>query len=246
MTLRIETWSRAFLSEVPFGAGDRGVHFPAMRRGFTLIEILVSVSIIAVLGLMAVPGTVRALARGGVNKGADEILRITGQAQILARRGVPSGPVESLPHYGVALLPLADGRVRLTIVYGDDAADTWLVDGIPGYEKTLPASLAVLVGQAEATPAPLAAPLVWFYQYGSGRPIVSPADQRPVSIGTRSTPPRSADLVFTGEDTYYTQTLPAVPFSPVCSDLQVRHARGGSYVVAFTQYPIGLANAEAL
>lgn len=246
METRIETSARGFIVAGPFREGDQRVDSLAMRRGFTLIEILVSVSIIAVLGLMAVPGTVRALARGGVNKGADDLMRIAAQAQVLARRGVPSGPVEGLPHYGVALLPLADGRVRITVVHGDDAGDTWLVEGVPGSEKTLPASLAVQVGFADGSPAPLVAPLVWFYQYGSGRPIVSPTDQRPVAIGTRSTPPRPADRVFTGEDKYYTQTLPAVPFSPVCSDLQVRHARGGSYVVAYTQYPIGLANAEAL
>ncbi len=212
------------------------------KRGFTLIELLVSIAIMTILGLMAIPGTVNALARGAVNNNADELLQVIHQAQLMARRAVPNGPPELQPHYGVALLPGPGGVVRATVLYGDTEADEWLVDGVPGFSRRISSTFLVSVGFAEGTPAPLAAPLAWFFQFGTAQPIANTADQTPVGVGTHSVPPQSPDRVFSGGDRYYSQDIPAIPASPICSDLNIRRANGGRYVVSIAIYDIGLAH----
>lgn len=225
---------------------------PTGRRGFTAIELLVTISIIAFMAALAAPAALEAINRSSVNRSADLILRVASQAQQFAlRRQALSPQVESCAHYGVALIP--DGTLcRVVLLYGDDAGDLMLADpadpaSLPALDLLLPASARVLFAEDAAGLAlvPLDRPLCWFYQYGTGRPLERPANQAPIGIATptlvldsKAAVKATIDYASVSSDEY-PGSLPTIPKSPVCSRLCLQ-THDGSLRLALAVYRPGL------
>lgn len=217
---------------------------PGLRRrvsiGFTAIELLVVVSIIAIVSLLGLPALIQALRKDAVNRGGDLLLRTASQAQTLAKLAKPPSDLINGPHYGVALIEQA-GRYRVQLIKGSATA-------AGGYEvlQDNPLSRQVRVWwcdpavSASGTPAiPLAGrDLIWFYQYGSGRPITAPPWQNPVSIGTPEQAARGQDAA---SGVFYMAALPYVGCSPVASHLSVR-AADDRYRLSVSIYAVGLGS----
>lgn len=211
------------------------------QKAFTLIELLVVLSIITILGLMAVPGTARAIARGAVNKAADDILRVAHQAQNLAQRAVPTGPTHACPHWGVAIVASADHHVYATVLHGTNGNDEWEVDGQPGFRVHLADHMRLYADLGSGLEL-LDGRMAWFYQYGTGWPIAAPDQQVPISIGTQGQAAQSADRISGSGSSWkgFAQAIPAIPPSPVARGLVVAPL-AGRYRVAIAIYDYGLS-----
>ncbi len=213
--------------------------------GFTIIELLISISVMSILGLMAVPGTVRAIARGSTNQAAEDLLRVAHQAEQFAKRGASEGPAALAPHWGVALVE-DNGTTYATVLYGATSNDEWMVDSQPGYRMTLP-PLFTIEADTGGGLQPLSGRLAWFYQYGTGWPIERPDRQMPINVGTE------AQAVITQESSgslgggfkLFRQFVDAVPASPICLALRVRR-NSSRYAVAVAVYDYGMNSARGM
>lgn len=169
-----------------------------MRRGFTLVELVVVLGLIAAIAGIALPVIMRLMERGAINKGADRILRAHRNARALALQQVLPLPGEEVKAYGVGIFPEGAGA-RVAVIYGSATAPDPLLgsDGNPVASWHLGTS-QVWYGEGGAEQA-LDKPLCWFYlprsgkvtRYGvsatSAAPFAQHFDQALVEVGV---PPR--------------------------------------------------------
>lgn len=204
--------------------------------GFTLVELAIVIAIIVALALASIPGILSITRRAALNSAVMRVQAVIVEAQRLARRTTPAAQVlTAASHYGVTLVT-DSGAPYITITYGTGIDDELVDgDGRPASRAVLPASLAVQWSAA-------APRLGWFFQYGTGRPLQSPTDQRPVDVGTSAVAARGLDS--TGGSNWsvvklYNPRIPAIPASPVATSLQLRQL-GGQAGVAIAVYSNGL------
>lgn len=213
--------------------------------GFTIIELLISISVMSILGLMAVPGTVRAISRGSTNQAADDLLRVAHQAEQFAKRGASEGPAAIAPHWGIALVE-DNGTTYATVLYGATSNDEWMVDSQPGYRLALAKPFVLEVDTGSGL-QPLSGRIAWFYQYGTGWPIERPDRQIPINVGTPAQVITKQKTSGSLGDNFriFRQFVDAVPASPICLGLRLRR-NSSRYAVALAVYDYGMANAHGV
>lgn len=201
--------------------------------GFTAIELVMVVSIIALLAAIATPAVLRAAQTARLAGAADGILRVHREVRILAMTRPPVAGAA----YGMALVATGDGGAYATALLGSSASDVLMADddgdGAPDTGSAarplllvpLPRSVELHVAQGAAgTAAPLAATLSWFYAWRTGAPRQTASAGSPISIGTRGHATARATQYFTsayGANDLLALARPVVPPSPVCSELAV-------------------------
>lgn len=136
------------------------------RRGFTLIELVIVLSVMLLLAGIAVAGTAASIRKGRINEAADQIREASGQASLYARTSTPS----STEFYGVKLVGDANPNY-VAIVFG--------APGLTNEIQVLPLNPNVQVFEDGQ---PLSGAKEWFYQYGSGFPF-DPSTGEPKSVG---------------------------------------------------------------
>jgi len=209
------------------------------RRAFTLIELVIVLTIMAVLMGMSAPGVLRALYRGRVNQAAESIITAHALARRLAMTTAPAGPIvpsdavagfgPASPHYGVRISTGSTQPV-VEVIRATGSAD-------PGLAVVATYDLAggVVVRTAanpQNQPQPLNGTLVWFYRYGSGQPIASSmAKDINVAIdiglpgwsstGDPNRPRASTISTAWGSDAIGIVSPNSFPGSPVCGYLEV-------------------------
>lgn len=188
------------------------------HAAFTLIELLVVFSIFAIMGALAVPAALEASRRAAISASVDGIQRVALRAQGLARHALSPIDPSTASHFGVGIF--RDGaQTYATVIFGTSVnpAAEYRADGEP--------VCRIALKQAEVLTENAATTQVgWFYQYGMGRPIRSPADQSPIGVGTPYQAARSPVLASDGFQ--LVPPLAEVPASPVCQNLVVARAHG--------------------
>lgn len=204
-----------------------------MRHGFTAIEIVVVISIIALLAAISAPAVLRAAQTARLASAADVLLRVHREARLLAM----TRPAVAGSRYGMVVEVPADGPAYAAILLGTAATDLLMADddgdGAPDsgagarplLRIPLPASIQLLVATgATGARAPFTGTLTWFYDWQTGVPLQDATATNPVSIGTRGHPTARATQYFTspyGTNDLLALARPVVPSSPVCSELAV-------------------------
>ncbi len=205
------------------------------RIAFTLIEMVIVIGIIIAMSVAAIPAVMSAARRAAVNGGAAKLEAVLSEAQRLARRTTPLAQVlTAAAHYGVAIVT-DEGAPYATILYGTTStAELIADDGAPVHRAVLPASLTPVWNGGGSR-------LAWFFQYGNGKPIISPADQEPVDIGTTAVAATGLQSTGSSWSDYrlFNPPRPAIPASPVTTALQLRH-RSGQAALAVAIYSNGL------
>lgn len=188
------------------------------HAAFTLIELLVVFSIFAIMGALAVPAALEASRRAAVSASVDGIQRVSQRAQGLARHALSPIDPTTASHFGVGIFK--DGaQVYATVIFGTSVnpAAEYTEAGVP--------VCRIALKQAQVLTENVASTQVgWFYQYGMGRPIRSPADQSAIGIGTPYQAARAPVLASDGFQ--LVPPLAEVPASPVCQNLVVSRAHG--------------------
>ncbi len=209
------------------------------RRAFTLIELVIVLTIMSVLMGMSAPGVLRALHRGRVNQAAERIISAHALAQRLAMTTSPAGPVvpsnamagfgPASKHYGVRIATASTPPV-VEVIQATGPADPALAV-IATYE--LAGSVVVrTAANPQTLPQELAGTLVWFYRFASGQPIASSTTKDinvPIDIGlpgwsSISDPNRPRTSTVTtawGSDAIGIASPDTYPGSPVCGYLEV-------------------------
>lgn len=188
------------------------------QAAFTLIELLIVFSIFAIMGALAVPAALDASRRASVSASVDGIQRVAQRAQGLARHALSPIDPTIAPHYGVGIFSV-DSQLYATVIYGTSVnpAAEYTEDGAPVCRIALKQA-QVLTENAANTK------VGWFYQYGMGRPIRSPADQSPIGVGT---PFQAAqEPVLASDGFQLVPPLAEVPASPVCQNVVVSRPHG--------------------
>jgi len=212
------------------------------RSAVSAIELLVVIGIMITLVSLSMPGIYAAQRRSAVQTGAEAILRVAAKAQQLAKHaGVPEDRLENCPHYGIAISTV-NGPAEATLIFGSSANDVAVdATGAPSMRVVLPRQAQIWVGLNGADANALSGTLIWYYQFGSGRPLRIPTSQEPVSIGVRSQVAKAAQV----RNTSYgwltiAPAVAAIPDSTVCTELSVR-SLDGRYRLAVAVYPLGLS-----
>jgi len=233
----------SFLSPASWGSARRLSAFCAAKNkiqsGFTAIELLVVISIIIVVSAFTLPSITAAIRRGGINAAADKLQQVINEAQVRARRQVPTNPdLAKSQMFGVAIVP-DGGHWYATVLYGTRITDEFISAGAPVMRVPL-ASADVYAGFNDVAPAPLAIRIGWFFLPGSGSPVQEPLAPgstfpRPIGVGTPSQVAMDADNFGQPQHAWDTSVwewgtrsvrLDAIPASPVCSSLLLRSADG--------------------
>jgi prepilin-type N-terminal cleavage/methylation domain-containing protein len=222
--------------------------------GLTLIELVVVISVLAILMGITAPVLVRAANRGRLAAGTDRIIAVHREARALALRfqcsdqaevsilGAAQPGVENA--YGIALVQQSDQAAYATLIFGSTSAASELTttDGasgapVPVFRRTLPASVVVTIDGA-----PLNGRLVWFYAWRSGVTVQTPDSLQPIDLGVAACAERSPLTMTTSEKwtEYITPWIPACTGSPVCTSIEVRN-RGGRMSSAVAIYESGNA-----
>jgi prepilin-type N-terminal cleavage/methylation domain-containing protein len=139
----------------------------AQRQGFTAIEILISISVMAILASISVPGLVESMHKGRINTAANAVTRVAGQARRLAIVRLP----ETGKRYGVLVVGGDQPYVALT--YGADAspANVLMQDGKPVALERLSRQIEVLKAGTVVTGSAVAS--TWLYQPRSGAVVLT-------------------------------------------------------------------------
>lgn len=206
------------------------------RHGLTAIELVIVISVIALLSSMSIPSLLKILRRGSINQAGESIVRIAQEAQRRARHGSPPTPALATPHFGVAVVQEPGNRPYAVLLYGVSEYDELMEGGNAIRRSPLGKQAVVHTASGASVSAPLSGRIAWFYAYGTGRPIESPTNPTPINIGTRA---QAGIALQTGTYQVLQLESPAVPASPVCSELSVR-SHDGRLGVAVAIYSIGL------
>lgn len=161
------------------------------RSGYTAIELMLVLSIIAVLSAMTAPSVVSSLRSAAASGGAEMIETVAREARILAM----SNNARS-EHYGVVVYA-ADGRHYAALTYG--AAPTvanimQASDGEPILQMVLNRNVAVFLGADHADHEEDVIMVDgdefgWMHQYRTGHAVnVAGAGADSISIGTPDSP----------------------------------------------------------
>ena len=144
------------------------------QRGFTLIELMMVISIAVVLTTMAASGVIGAMRKASAYNAAGSIEQVANQARLMSVTRMPSGN----RRFGIIISWDAGADRYFTAVIAghpgdgqsDDRAREWTQSGEQVTRKLLPANYVVLV---DGTPLKdKAAPwLSWYYRSGSGTPV---------------------------------------------------------------------------
>lgn len=157
----------------PFFAGNlseqvRNSQFSGVRRGragFSLIEIMLSMTIIVVVVTMAAVGIIPAMRRAAVQKAAQDIVVTADMARQLAMFANEFGTGDTPTTYGVQVrsdgtrviaevVKIANGNIEVHMV-GDPLA--------PYRQVELPGSVSVGLGDNDLGDGTASASLSWFY-----------------------------------------------------------------------------------
>lgn len=206
------------------------------RRGFTLIEMMVVISIIIVLSAASIPSILSISRRAAVSAAVTRVQSLLNESQRFAKRKTLVAQVlTAADHYGVVFVnDVSAPYVAMT--YGTQITDEMLDEfGQPFSRVKIPASLELAWDGASTR-------LGWFFQYGTGKPILLPADQRPINIGTPAVAAKGLET--SGGSSWsskklYNPAIPAIPVSPVSSFIHLRQ-RNGRIAMAVAQYSNGL------
>lgn len=214
----------------------------ARRHAFTLIELVVVISIMVGLAAASVPGIVSATRRAALGTATTKMATVIAEAQRLARAKTPPlGPLANAAHYGVALVT-DSGAPYITLLHGISATDELLVDRDGDGTDDAPALRVTLPSSVEVDIMPSAGRIAWFFAYGNGRPIASPAVQTAINVGDPGAAAKTWVTTLGSDWSSYRlfeSTRPAIPASPVCTALHLR-TRGAQFGYAVTQYTSGL------
>lgn len=124
------------------------------RRGFTAIELLIVILIMALLGSMAIPAILPALQRSRVNTAAAYVNEAAAQAQQMAQERYAGN---DNAHFGIYLGPDGSGTNIVAVTYGPpstghtiDAIAAVGTDGALSNLDTLGVGLSELSGDSQA------------------------------------------------------------------------------------------------
>jgi prepilin-type N-terminal cleavage/methylation domain-containing protein len=144
------------------------------RPGFTLIELMMVISIAVVLTTMAASGVIGAMRKASAYNAAGAIEQVANQARLMAATRMPSGNrcfgiiiswEATVDRYFAAVIAGHPGDGQ-----ADDRAREWAQSGEQVTRKLLPAGYVVLVDGSplkdKAEPW-----LSWYYRPGSGTPV---------------------------------------------------------------------------
>lgn len=199
-----------------------------MRKGFTLIELIIVISISGMLAATAFPSIKNSMNRGNVNIAVSLLADLHAKAQQLARRATDE---IGGPWYSVRLRMV--GGTQIGEVLLGDAASTSVV-----MSRKLPGSLTVMVANDASGINYAAAPTIqWWYIPMTGMPSASYGTYTPVNVGT----PQQAAQPASNQITFGI-SLPLIPQSPIASGLALSD-RSGIIRAGVAVYDCGLCNA---
>ena len=224
---------------------------PSRRSGFTLVELLIVLSVILILVSMSIGYFGKAMRRSAVDNAAGMILAASDMARQLAMLDNGTG---RHGHYGVRITGdgASDGdSVTVEVIVSKDGK-VGLAPGAPDpedpkknlplYQMTLPGSVNLWEGGKDL--GSTAGSLEWFYEQGSGRLVTLAGDKiqhRYVSVGLS---PLEVDQAW--GSTGNTGTSHAIaPASPDHPGLSVR-TPDNRYRVALSIHPNGIGSSRAL
>lgn len=118
------------------------------RRGFTLIEIMIAIGIMAIVLAMGMPAIYKSLRQEGIRKACSDLLEGCAQARAQAiLQGIPADLVIRAEdgHLGIQMAPDTRRRARneLTVNLNDDAAEAAPPSSTPSFSAKLPDNVAV-------------------------------------------------------------------------------------------------------
>ncbi len=211
-----------------------GVANPSGRSGFTAIELLVVVGVMALLALMIAPRVLDGVRRNTVRTAANQIISAWRDARALAVTRAPILPTTSVglaaegKAFGIALTQDSSGA-RVRVVFDSASSNPAALD--PERPQGTPLSKTVIVSTRAndtAVPDPVTE-LIWYAQSGSGMPLRSDD----VSLG-RSAPPA-------GVGSPVPAGTPSVAPRLVVHTLDYDPVTRKGYAVGVVIYPSGVA-----
>lgn len=204
------------------------------RRGFSAVELLIVLAVIAVLTSMSLPPVLSVLREASVQNGAAEVKGLWQSAQAEARSSRYRAD-----HYGVAIVqdPADPAGAWAAVIKGDStsAPAAMLLDAA-NRVRLNPSVVVMVAGAGGGEPQPLDGALIWYAQYGSGLPIAAAAVAAgdgeiapPLTVGAPS---------FVGGG----QVVSTLRFQSLDADLET--GRGVIYELRI--YPAGISLLEEL
>jgi len=143
------------------------------QSGYTLIELMVVISVAIILLGMSAPPVMRSIRRQAVALAVEKLLSVHTQAQVLAQGGMQ--PVDQ-SHYGMVVVQDPGQRAYAALIYGRPTGSSirnliQLNDrGLPVARVDLPIAVDVQVGAGRLANT-ATRELAWFYQYRTGVPL---------------------------------------------------------------------------
>lgn len=141
------------------------------RTAFTAIEIMVVVSVVAVLGMVSVTGLGSSMRALAVDRASNTIIEAARTARALALRA--DQPRDEAKRYGLVLIDAtASVPASVAITYGSDATVAHILlgtDGEPVFQRFLTRGAVYYVAPTDGdTPQRLAGETGWMFQYDTG------------------------------------------------------------------------------
>lgn len=219
----------------------------------TAIELLVVMSIAAILAGIGLPVLIKGFAKANISKSSNDLLRVQSMAKELALAQQRPDYDEPMKSYGVRLEPSGDSFM-MTLIYGTNISDTLFADddddgqpdpnGRPVAQFKLPTNAEIWIddGDDGATtpgtiiPQKLDKPIGWFIQAYTGMPVRFAADPynpflrdpHPISIGVPSQGPTrciwtNGDTVSTNKGSGFEVLERETPALLAPQDIYLRH-----------------------
>jgi prepilin-type N-terminal cleavage/methylation domain-containing protein len=207
------------------------------RSGFTAVELIIALSIGAILAVMVSPTVFQSLRRGNINKAAAQITDVASRAQQLAI--ATNGTAGTGELYGVLIRQAGPGAAAIvSLVRGNPSSSPTvamiLLDGHgqPQAQEQLPASARIWSSGVPLVDS--GGSLGWYYQNRIGHPVVPGSPGVPGAVGVAPVTVSNAWGI-----SGYTVSLPVIaPGSGNEPGLQVRSPDQG-YQVGVVVYPSG-------
>ena len=133
------------------------------QAGFSLIEIMLSMTIIVVVVSMAAVGIIPAMRRAAVQKAAQDIVVAADMARQLAMFANEFGSGTAPMTYGVQVRK-DGGRIVVEVMkFENSTASVYMVASAPYHQVELPGSVSVGLGANDLGDETASATLAWYY-----------------------------------------------------------------------------------